>query len=75
MQSQNQDSRGGIGTVTATQQLASLLLKRDVNDFIAEKRAEGRPWRFVARDLYDATDGQVDVTYETLRTWHEAGAA
>lgn len=60
---------------TPTQRLASLLLGTDVRDFIAQKRAEGRPWRFVARDLYDATDGQVDVTYETLRQWFGEAAA
>lgn len=54
---------------TPTQRLASMLIGQDVRDFIAEKRASGRAWRFIARDLYDATDGQVDVTYETLRQW------
>lgn len=56
-------------TETPTQRLASILLDRDVRDFIAEKRSEGRAWRYVARDLYEATGGQVDVTYETVRTW------
>lgn len=60
---------------TATQRLASHLLGRDVRDFIAEKRTEGRAWRYIARDLYDATDGQVDVTYETLRQWTEPSPA
>lgn len=59
---------------TATQRLANHLLGRDVRDFISERRAEGRAWRYIARDLYDATDGQVDVTYETLRQWAEAAA-
>lgn len=59
---------------TATQRLATLLLGQDVQEFITEKRNAGRPWRFVARDLYVATDGQVDVTYETLRQWSEAAA-
>ncbi len=60
---------------TATQRLATVLLGRDVREFIAEKRATGRSWRYVARDLYDATGGQVDVTYETLRQWHDEAAA
>lgn len=54
---------------TPTQRLATVLLGRDVRDFIAERRATNRAWRFIARDLYEATDGQVDVTYETLRQW------
>lgn len=63
------------GSETPTQRLASLILQEDVRDFIARKRDEGRPWRFIARDLHDATQGQVDVTYETLRQWHEGAAA
>lgn len=70
MQSTNPDS--SPGTQTPTQQLATMLLGRDVTEFINEKREHGRAWRFIARDLYDATDGQIDVTYETLRSWHFA---
>lgn len=67
MASQNRES---VPTrVTATQRLATHLLGRDVRDFIAERRAENRAWRYIARDLYNATGGQVDVTYETLRQW------
>lgn len=61
--------------ITATQRLASHLIGRDVRDFIAERRDEHRPWRFIARDLYEATDGQIDVTHETLRQWHSEVAA
>lgn len=71
MQSGIPDSR----PVTATQRLATLLIGQDVRDFIAERRTQGRAWRFIARDLYEATGGQVDVTYETLRGWHEDVAA
>ncbi len=63
------------GTETPTQRLATLLLGADVLDFIAERRSAGRAWRFIARDLHDATDGQIDVTYETLRLWHGETAA
>jgi hypothetical protein len=63
------------GSETATQRLASLLLKQDVRTFIAERRESGVAWRHIARDLYNATDGQVDVTYETLRNWHGGVAA
>lgn len=73
MQSQYRNSRHGVGT--ATQKLASHLLGQDVHAFIAERRAGGRAWRYIARDLYEATNGQVDVTYETLRQWHDEVAA
>lgn len=26
-------------------------------------------WRFIARDLYEATDHTIDVTFEILRRW------
>ena len=73
MHSQNCEPVGG--TETPTQRLASVLLGTDVREFIAQKRNEGRTWRFIARDLYEATSGQVDVTYETLRQWHGEAAA
>ena len=63
------------GSETPTQRLASLLLGSDVRTFIAERRTDGKAWRFIARDLYDATEGQVDVTYETLRQWFGEAAA
>ena len=49
--------------------LADLILDGQLRTFIAERRAAKRSWRLIARDLYEATDGQVDVTYETLRSW------
>lgn len=60
---------------TATQRLATLLLNRDVREFIHERRLTEppRPWRFVVRDLVEATDGQIDVTHETLRQWYADG--
>lgn len=67
MSSQNQEPGARYGT--PKEQLASLILGRDVRDFIAERRAEGRSWRLVARDIYDATNQRVDVTYETVRQW------
>lgn len=72
MQSTNADS--DPRNMTPTQQLASVILGRDVTAFIAEKRDEGRPWRYIVRDLYDATDGQIDITYETARAWHQESA-
>ncbi len=65
--------------MTSAQQLATILLKQDVSEWIAERRP-GMSWRKLARELHDATDGQVDVTQQTLYSWHaaalaEAGAA
>lgn len=63
------------GNSTANQRLANVLLGQDVRDFIAERRTAGRAWRLIARDLYEATDRQVDVTHETLRSWFGEAAA
>lgn len=54
---------------TPTQRLAEVLLGESLEHFVRSRRAEGKPWRIIARDLWRATNGEVDVTYETLRTW------
>lgn len=54
---------------TAAHELADLKLGRPVTEYVAEKRADGKAWRVIARDLYLDTNGEVDVTHETLRSW------
>lgn len=51
------------------QRLATLLLGRPVMDFVAEHRANGASLRGIAAALRDATDGEIDVSDVTLRTW------
>lgn len=53
--------------------LADHLLDEPVEDWINRRRAEGIAWRWIARDLMNATDGKVDVTVQTLQNWVEAG--
>lgn len=62
---------------TPKQRLAELLLGESLEHFVRSRRADGLPWRYVARDLFDATGGEVDVTHESLRLWFpdEAKAA
>ena len=55
---------------TATQRLADAMLKESLEGYVRSRRAQGRPWRLIARDLWQDTDGEIDVTYETLRTWY-----
>lgn len=59
-------------SLSPTQVLAGLLLKQSLADYVAEKRnAVPRwPWRLIATQLAADTDGQVDVTHETLRQWY-----
>lgn len=54
---------------TPTKRLADLLLEEPVENWIRARRQGGRSWRLVARDLYEATNGQVDVTPNAVRTW------
>lgn len=56
---------------TPTRRLAEMLLDGKLEEFVRSRRGSKppRPWRLIERDLYEATDGQVDVTYETLRSW------
>lgn len=55
---------------SANRKLATALLKRDVVDFIAERRPD-RSWRVIARDIYEATKGEVDVTPQTVINWYQ----
>jgi hypothetical protein len=49
--------------------IASRILGQNVTAWINERRAAGRTWRAIQRELVDATDGIIDVVHETVRTW------
>ncbi len=61
--------------MTPTQRLAGLILGEPVDNWIRRQRAEGKAWRTIAADLYDRTNGQIDVSYEACRRWSEGDAA
>lgn len=61
--------------MTPTQQLATLLLGEPVDEWIKARRDAGQPWRTIARDLYDRTNGRIDVAHQTLVNWTESDAA
>lgn len=58
---------------TATHHLADLLLGEagPLERFVRERRdgSPKRAWRLIERDLYEATGQQIDLTYESLRSW------
>lgn len=54
---------------TPKRQLAELLLNEPLDRFVRTRRAAGHAWRQIAIELRDATDGRVDVTGESLRSW------
>lgn len=60
-------------TLSATHRLADILLGDDgpLEEFVRSRRngSPRRAWRLIERDLLDATDRQIDISFETLRTW------
>jgi hypothetical protein len=60
---------------TPRQRLADLLLGRSVLDFIAERRADGKTWPQVRDDLCDATDGEIDVSWQAVQQWASQSVA
>lgn len=60
---------------TATQQLASMLLRQPVGEWIAARRQDGYTWRLVAIKLATETDGRIRLSHETVRKWAEESAA
>jgi len=58
--------------LTAKQMLAELILEQPLAEYVAEKRTAipQWSWRLIAEHLSIDTEGKVDVTHETLRTWY-----
>lgn len=40
-----------------------------LSSFLNERRTDGFSYERIARDLHDATDGAVSVTWVTIRNW------
>lgn len=59
-------------TQTPNQRLASHLLGQPVVDWIRERRPHVS-WRLIARELYEATSGEIDITPQTVITWAGLG--
>lgn len=49
--------------------LASLLLKQPVTEFIAQRRAEQQSWITIRDAIRDATDGEIDVSWQAVQQW------
>ncbi len=57
-------------------QMVAEVLGGDPVEFSRLKRAEGLTYQAIARELYIATGGKVDVSFSTVRNWLlENGAA
>lgn len=56
---------------TPNRRLADVLLgdAGPLDEFVRTRRTRGLSWRVIARELYDNTGHEIDVTHETLRQW------
>lgn len=51
------------------QRLASVLLGRDVLTVISEMRTNQQSWPAIRDFLRDATDGEIDVSWQAVQAW------
>lgn len=54
---------------TPRMRLASLLMGRNVLDLIEEYRANGATWQEIRQAIRDATNGEIDVTWQAVQSW------
>ena len=52
-------------------QLADLILKGELANFLRELRSQGDSWETIAKRLGVATDQRVDVSGATVQGWFE----
>jgi hypothetical protein len=52
------------------QKLAEHVWRGDLEQFVREARKAGRPWRDIAREVWVASKGVIDVSEQTLRNWY-----
>lgn len=50
-------------------------LSQTVDQFIATRRTEGKSWERIAKELFEVTDGAVDVSTPTVLRWGSNGEA
>lgn len=50
-------------------EFASHVLGRPIEEWLADRRAEGRTWRQIVEDLKSATGGKIRTSPETVRSW------
>jgi len=60
---------------TVRQQLASSLLHRPVGEWILERHRARKSYGDIAKELAEATGGQVRVTRQAIGLWRQAAAA
>lgn len=53
------------------QQLAEEVLGQPIKPWIAERRLAGATWQAIAGELRAVTDGKVDFSHVTVRSWSD----
>ncbi len=53
--------------------LAKHLLGEDPKSFIAARKAEGKTYRAITREMWLKTDGEIDVSETTVMGWNTNG--
>lgn len=53
-------------------ELVAFHLNEDALSFVRRHREQGRSYQAIARELYLATDGKIDVSFSTVRNWLNA---
>lgn len=59
-------------SLSPQQRVVDLLLEREgsnLYDWLAARRAEGNSYETIAKKIWTLTDGEVDITYTTVRRW------
>lgn len=54
---------------TPTYRLAEVLLGEPLDQWVKRQRKAGASWRLIAMELWRATDHEIVVSFETLRSW------
>jgi hypothetical protein len=59
----------GVPPATRTRQLVEALLGESLEGWVVARRARSLSWAAIAAELTECTDGQCDLSRETLRAW------
>lgn len=58
-----------MASPSPTYRLAEVLLGEPLDQWVKQLRRDGASWRLIAMELWRATNHEVVVSFETLRTW------
>lgn len=69
----NVNCKTSVPAMTQRRRLAEHALERhgkpSLDQFVSELRASGCSWATVVKEIYRATEGEMDLAEHTLRSW------